>query len=342
MITLGELAELTDATVIGDDSVVICSVTTLQKAGKNDICFISDNKYLPLLAECKAGMVILKPEHETFFDGNKLIHANPYFVYAKISTFFPFITKPATGIHPSAVIDDSVIIAEDVSIGPHVVIEKNTSIAQGTTIAAGCYIGEQVTLGAFNELLPNVTVFSYTKTGKNCRLHSGAVIGDEGFGFAPHKGKWHRIEQFGNVELGNDVEVGSNTTIDRAALSTTLISDGVKIDNQVQIGHNVHIGEHSIIIGGTGVAGSTKIGKACILAGASGVAGHLEVADGVTVTAMSRVLSSLKKPGTSYSSGTAIEESPIWRRNAIRFTQLNDMAKRLKKLEEKLNKLNKL
>lgn len=339
MITLGELAELTDATVIGDEYAVIHNVATLDKAGKNDICFVSDKKYLPLLASCKAGMVILKPEHEAFFAGNKLIHENPYFVYAKVSTFFPFIPKPMAGIHATAVIDDSVSIAEDVSIGPHVVIEKNTSIGQGTTIAAGCYIGEQVELGAFNELLPNVTVFSQTKTGENCRLHSGAVIGDEGFGFAPHNGEWHRIEQFGNVELGNNVEVGSNTTIDRAALSSTLIGDGVKIDNQVQIGHNVQIGEHSIIIGGTGIAGSAKIGKGCILAGASGVAGHLEIADGVTVTAMSRVLRSLNKTNASYSSGTALEESSTWRRNAIRFTQLDGIAKRLKKLEAKLKKL---
>lgn len=340
MITLGELAESTGATVIGDVSVVIHNIATLQEAGKNDICFISNNKYLPLLESCQADVVILKPEHEKFFSGNKLIHANPYFVYAKTSTLlFPFLTKPTSGIHPTAVIDDSVMIEEGVCIGPHVVIEKNTVIAAGTTIAAGCYIGEHVTLGAFNELLPNVTIYSHTKTGKNCRLHSGSVIGDEGFGFAPHEGKWHRIEQFGNVEFGDGVEVGSNTTIDRAALSTTFIGDGVKIDNQVQVAHNVQIGEHSIIIGGTGIAGSTKIGKSCILAGASGVAGHLELADGVIVTAMSRVLSSLKKPGASYSSGTAIEESPKWRRNAIRFTQLDDMAKRLKKLEEKLNKL---
>jgi len=339
MITLGELAKLTKATLMGDEGLIIHNIATPSEAKKNDICFVSDNKYLSLLSSCQASAVILKPEHETFFKGDKLIHVNPYFVYAKISTFFPFIAKPIAGIHPTAVIDDSVAIEEDVAIGPHVVIEKNTVIAKGTTIAAGCYIGEHVTLGAFNELLPNVTLFSHTKTGNNCRLHSGVVIGDEGFGFAPHNGKWHRIEQFGNVKLGNDVEIGSNTTIDRAALSTTLIGDGVKIDNQVQVGHNVQIGDHSLIISGTGIAGSTKIGKGCILAGASGIAGHLEIADGVTVTGMSRVLSSLKKSGATYSSGTAIEESATWRRNAIRFTQLNDMAKRLKKLEEKLSKL---
>jgi UDP-3-O-[3-hydroxymyristoyl] glucosamine N-acyltransferase len=339
VITLGELAELTDATVIGDDSVVIRRIKPPQEARKGDICFISNNKYLPLLETCEASTVILKPEHESFFNGNKLIHANPYFVYAKVSTFFPFITRPTSSIHSTAVIDDSVIIGEDVYIGPHVVIEKNTSVAKGTIISAGCYIGEHVTLGGFNELLPNVTVFSHTKTGKNCRLHSGSVVGDEGFGFASHNGKWHRIEQIGNVELGDDVEIGSNTTIDRAALNTTFIGNGVKIDNQVQVAHNVQIGEHSIIIGGVGIAGSTKIGKSCILAGASGVAGHLDVADGVTVTAMSRVLRSLKKPGASYSSGTALEESLKWRRNAVRFTELDDMAKRLKKLEKKLNKL---
>lgn len=339
MITLGELAELTGATLIGDGQLVINNIATLTEAGKNEICFITDNAYLPLLSSCKAGAVILKPEHEASFDGSKLIHTNPYFVYAKVSTFFPFIAKPTASVHPTAVIDDSVMMDEDVYIGPHVVIEKHTSIGRGTTIAAGCYIGEHVTLGDFNELLPNVTLFSQTKTGKNCRLHSGAVIGDEGFGFASHEGKWHRIEQRGNVELGNNVEIGSNTTIDRAALSTTLIADGVKIDNQVQVAHNVQIGEDSIVIGGTGIAGSAKIGKSCILAGASGIAGHLEIADGVTVTAMSRVLSSLKKAGASYSSGTAVEESLTWRRNAIRFTQLNTIAKRLKKLEEQFNKL---
>lgn len=339
MITLHELAELTGAKLLGDGSVVIHNLTKPEQAKENDLCFVLDKNLLPHLKTCQASAVILKPENEALFSGNKLIHSDPYYVYARASTFFPLTEKSTPGIHPSAIIDSSVVLGADVSIAANVVIGKEAVIGEGSVIGVGCAIGEHASIGDFNEILPNATLYSHTKTGKSCRIHSGVVIGDEGFGFAPYEGEWHRIEQMGCVELGDNVEVGANTTIDRGAMSNTVIGDGVKIDNLVQIGHNVQIGNHSIIIACVAIAGSTIIGKSCIIAGAVGIAGHLTIADGVTVTGMSRVSHSLTKPGATYSSGTRLEESSVWRRNAVRMTQLDSMAKQLKALEKKLDKL---
>ncbi len=338
-ISLKELANKTQATIHGDEAMVIQGIAPPDKAGIGDLCFISDHKWLPLLDKCKASVVVLKPEHKDRFAGTVLLHDNPYYVYAVVSRYFsPYLLAPRT-IHPTAIIHETAIIGDHVSIAANVVIEQNVAINNHCIIGAGTIIASDTTLGESCHLRANVTIHAHTKIGQRCMVHSGVVIGDDGFGFAPHHDQWERIEQMGNVCIGDDVEIGANSTIDRAAIDSTVIANGVKIDNLVQIGHNVKIGENSIIVACCGIGGSTTIGKNCKIGGAVGMAGHLEIADGVSVTGMSQITSSLTKPGASYSSGTGTTETGLWRRNIVRFKQLNEMARTIKNLEKTIKQL---
>lgn len=334
-ITLGELAEMTGAELQGNPEYIVDHLSTPAAAKKGALCCIFQKRYLDQIPNCESAALIISPEFKEHVKGPALFHANPNYAYALASRAFSRRYEPA-GIHASAIIDTSAQIADGVSIAAQVVIEKNVIIETGCHIGARSYIGADTHVQENSVLRPNVTLLEDTKIGKNALIHSGVVIGDDGFGYAPHEGQWHHVEQVGNVVLGDNVEIGTNTTIDRGKFTSTIISDGVKIDNQVQIGHNVFIGENTIMSACTGVAGSTRIGKNCMIAGACGLSDHLEIADGVMITAMSRVTHSLKKPNTSYSSGTNALESSSWRRNAVRFSQLNDMARRLKKLEKQL------
>ncbi len=336
---LKELADRTGAIIQGDEACEITGISVPHEADEGDLCFISDTKKLPLLEGCNASVAVLKPEHTDRFSGNILIHADPYYVYAIASHYFSPYLEPIREIHPSAVIHQSACIGSNVSIGAHVVIEQSVTVADHCVIEAGCVLGPDVVIGESCHLRANTVIHSHTVLGKRCIIHSNVVIGDDGFGFAPHDGKWERIVQMGNVSLGDDVEIGSSTTIDRAALDTTVIGNGVKIDNQVQIGHNVRVGDHSVIVACSGIGGSTIIGKNCMIGGATGIAGHLEIADGVMVTGMSQVTRSLSKAGGSYSSGTGILESKIWRRNVVRFRKLNELALTVKDLEKQMKAL---
>ncbi len=338
-VSLKELANKTKATIHGDAAMIIQGVASPDKAITGDLCFISDNKWLTSLDQCKASVVVLKPEFEGSFSGTVLLHENPYYVYAVVSQYFSPYPKVQRTLHPTAVIHETATIGEHVSIAANVVIEQDVTIANDCIIGAGTVIASNTTLGESCHLRANVTLHSHTNIGQRCIIHSGVVIGDDGFGFAPHNDKWERIEQMGNVRIGDDVEIGANSTIDRAAIDSTIISNGVKIDNLVQIGHNVKIGENSIIVACCGIGGSTTIGKNCKIGGAVGMAGHLEVADGVMITGMSQITSSLTKPGASYSSGTGTTETGLWRRNIVRFKQLNDMARTVKDLEKTIKKL---
>ena len=336
---LKELADKTGGIIQGNEGCEITGISVPHKAGKGDLCFISDNKKLPLLEGCSASVAVLKPEHKDQFSGNVLIHADPYYVYAMASQYFSPYLEPTREIHPSAVIHESANIGSNVSIGAHVVIEQSVTVSDHCVIEAGCVLAADVVIGESCHLRANTVIHSHTVLGKRCIIHSNVVIGDDGFGFAPHDGKWERIVQMGNVRLGDDVEIGSSTTIDRAALDTTAIGNGVKIDNQVQIGHNVRVGDHSVIVACCGIGGSTIIGKNCMIGGAVGSAGHLEIADGVMVTGMSQVTRSLPKAGGSYSSGTGILESRVWRRNVARFRKLNELALTVKDLEKQVKAL---
>ena len=334
--TLEELAELTGSTTQGDKSLPLEGVASLHDASSGHISFVSNPKYIKSLNATNASAVILSPALAKNYLGNVLVNSDPYLTFAKVVKLFHSIDKTSAVIHPSANIAKSAIISNDVNIAENVVIADGVTIKKGVTIGAGSFIGANSIIGSEALLHSNVSIYSDTKIGSRSIIHSGAVIGADGFGYAPQKDKsWYKILQVGNVVIGSDVEIGASTTIDRAALGSTQIGNGVKIDNQIQIGHNVKIGEHSIFAAGTLIAGSTEIGKYCQVAGAVAIAGHLKIADGVVITGKSMVIKSIGKAGV-YSSGIAADENKKWRRNAIRFSQLDEMAKTIKQLEKKI------
>ena len=236
-------------------------------------------------------------------------------------------------MHPSAVVDPAATLGERVEVGPNAVIGAGVTLGDDVIIGPGCVVGADTTIGAGSRLHANVTVCHGVVIGARAILHSGCVIGGDGFGFAHDGARWHKIAQLGGVVLGDDVEVGSCSSIDRGALGDTLIGNDVKIDSQVQIAHNVQIGDHSALAGCVGIAGSTKVGKHCMLGGGVGLSGHLTLCDGVQVTGMSLVTNSISEPGV-YSSGTGAMKNAQWRKNAVRFKQLDDIAKRLVRLEK--------
>ncbi|MEE9325946.1 MAG: UDP-3-O-(3-hydroxymyristoyl)glucosamine N-acyltransferase [Cocleimonas sp.] len=337
-ITLEKLAELTGSTFSGNKDVEISSVASIEKAGQGQVSFISNPKYKKLLKDSQASVVILDADLASEYKGNSLINNEPYLTFAKVlEVFYKDDDSRPAEIHPRAVIGNNVSIAEDAQIGPNVVISKGTIIAAGVKIGAGCFIGEDCSVGERTTLNPNVTLYKETRIGRDSIIHSGAVIGADGFGFALKKDKsWLKILQIGRVEIGNTVEVGANTTIDRAALGVTMICDDVKLDNQIQIGHNVHIDKHTVIAGGTMVGGSTSIGKRCQIGGAVAIAGHISIADDVVITGKTSVIKSISKLGV-YSSGTIADENRKWRRNSARFRKLDEMAKTINKLKKHLD-----
>ncbi len=336
--TLEELAEQTGSSIKGNKDCLLEGVATLNDAGVGEISFVSNPKYINLLDSCKASAVILSSSLAEDYAGNALINEDPYLTFAKIVRIFHTLNNNSdlALIHPRATIADSASIDNGVNIAANVVIDENVIIKSGVTIGAGCYIGENSLIEKNTLLYSNVTLYSDTQIGVNSTIHSGAVIGADGFGYAPQKDKsWYKILQVGNVVIGDDVEIGANTTIDRAALGSTQIGNGVIIDNQIQIGHNTIIGDHTAIAAGTLIAGSTTIGKYCQIAGAVAIAGHLQIVDDVIITGKSMVIKSIDKAGV-YSSGIAVDENKKWRRNTVRFSQLDDMAKTIKRLEAEL------
>lgn len=333
--TLGEIAEALGAELRGDPDVRIRGLATLQAAEPGQISFLANPSYARFLEGSSASAVILSPAAADQSPTNVLLLDNPYLGYARLSHWFDPAPVAQPGIHPSAVVDASVTVPESASIGPMAVIEADVIIGEGVAIGAGCVVGARCELGAGTVLRPRVTLAHDVILGQRCHILSGAVLGSDGFGFANERGVWHRIAQIGRVVLGDDVEVGANTTIDRGALDDTVIGHGVKLDNLIQIAHNVTIGDHSAMAAKVGIAGSTRIGRHCVFGGASGVAGHLEITDQVHLTGMTLVTGHISEPGV-YSSGTGAEPNKQWRKNAVRFRQLDAMARKLKELEKKL------
>ncbi|WP_148863353.1 UDP-3-O-(3-hydroxymyristoyl)glucosamine N-acyltransferase [Marinobacter fonticola] len=335
--SLGEIAQALGAKVVGDANVQINGIATLQSAGEGQISFLANPAYGRYLKDTRAAAVILSPEMAEQCPTNVLLLDNPYLGYARLSHWFDPQPKPEAGIHPSAVVDPSATVADSASIGPQAVIEAGAAIAERAVIGAGCFVGARSAVGEDSRLDARVTLYHDVIVGKRCLILSGAVVGSAGFGFANDKGVWHRIAQVGGVVVGDDVEIGANTTIDRGALDNTRIDNGVKLDNLVQIAHNVTIGEHTALAALVGVAGSTRIGRHCVVGGASGIAGHLEIGDQVHLTGMTMVTRSLKEPGV-YSSGVGVDTNRRWQKNVVRFRQLNEMARKLRELEKKLLK----
>lgn len=336
-ISLERLSELTSSTVKGDKLVEINAVAPLQDAVEGEISFVSNPKYISSLVNTNASAVILTPELAEHYSGNALINTDPYQTFAKVLGVIYKKEKHEETVHPSAVVAENVIVAAGVHIAPNVVLEAGVKIGKNSVIGAGSYIGKNSHIQENVTINPNVTLYADTEIGEGSIVHSGAVIGSDGFGFAPTKEKsWFKIPQIGNVVVGKDVEIGAKTTIDRSALGSTIIGEGVKLDCQVHIGHNVKIGDFTIIAGATVVGGSTTIGKRCQIGGATAISGHLEIADDVTITGKSMVIKSIKSGGV-YSSGVTVDENKKWRRNAARFKQLDSMAKSIKQLEKKLD-----
>ncbi|MDF1642876.1 MAG: UDP-3-O-(3-hydroxymyristoyl)glucosamine N-acyltransferase [Pseudomonadales bacterium] len=331
--TLAELAAYIDAELLGDAAQEVTGLATLQAASQGNLAFLANSKYLQFLENTQASAVIVDRDSADRCPVAALIVDDPYMAYAKISQLFSPSLVAAPGVHKSATISDSCTIGAEVSIGPNVVIEEDSVIGDHVTIGPGCIVGAGCSIGDYSRLNPNVTLYHGITLGQRNIIHSGAVIGADGFGFANNQGQWEKIHQLGGVVIGDDVEVGANTCIDRGALTDTQIGNGVKLDNHIQVGHNVVIGEHSAVAAGTAIAGSAEIGSYCTIAGAVGIAGHLTIADHVHVTGMSMVSSSLKTAGV-YSSGTALTDNQTWRKNTARLRKLDEYTKRLLKLEK--------
>jgi UDP-3-O-[3-hydroxymyristoyl] glucosamine N-acyltransferase len=331
--TLGELATLLGLELQGRADIRITGIATLAVAGPEQLSFYHNQRYFQDLAATRAAAVILRADAVSSCAVPKLIADNPYAAYARVSALFAFREDARPGVHPTAVIDPSAIVAPSASVGPHVVIGPRARIGAGCRLSANTVIGADCMLEEGCWLSPNVTLYHGVHLGKRVRIHGAAVLGSDGFGFAAEGGRHVKIEQLGGVSIGDDVEIGAGTTIDRGALQDTVIEEGVKIDNQVQIAHNVRIGSHSIICGCSAIAGSSVIGKNCIIAGAVGVINHVRICDGVTVTAMSLVNQSITEPGV-YSSGTGLDKAGNWKKSIVRFRQLDDIWRRLLRLEK--------
>lgn len=338
--TLADLAEKTGGRIHGDGSVSIATVASLQDAKAGDISFLSNPQYKKHLLDTAASAVILSEEFLDLCPVNALVVRNPYLTYARVSAMLNPPKPCQPGIHSTAIVAGDCRITDSASIGAHVYIGENVTIGERVVIGPGVTIEDNCSIGDDTHIFANVSVYADSEIGCNCIIHSGAVIGSDGFGIANDKGAWVKVPQLGKVIIGNDVEVGANTTIDRGALNNTIIHDGVKLDNQIQIAHNVEIGEHTAIAGCAGIAGSVKIGARCAIAGGVGISGHLELGDDITITGMSMVTRSISKPGI-YSAGTPLQENRTWHRNFVRFGKLDDLAKRVRELEKQLENLDK-
>lgn len=332
-ITLAELAQKLGATLNGDGSIVINAVQTLHDATTGAVSFLANPSYRSQLASTRASAVIVSDKMAEEAPCATLVVPNPYYSFAQVTQLFD--NRPAANgqIHPTAVIADSAQLGQGVTIGPKAVIGEHCIIGDHSEIGAGSVIGDHSVLGNHCLLHANVTLYHNVVMGNNVRIHSGAVIGADGFGFAPNAGKWAKIAQLGGVQIGNNVEIGSNTCVDRGALGNTVIQDDVILDNQIQVAHNVEIGAGTAIAACTGISGSTKIGKRCTIAGGVGINGHIEITDGVHIAGMAMITGSITEPG-AYASGTSYMPYNEWRKNAVRFRQLDSLAKRISQLEK--------
>ncbi len=338
--SLGALAEHVEATLHGDPELDIEGVAPLHLAGERQLSFLSSSAFRKHLTQTQAAAVILRAEDLDACPTAALVVGDPYLAYAKIAALLIETPAMPQGIHPSAVVADDASIADSAWIGPNSVVESGARIDEGVFIGPGCVVGAGAEIGSDSQLVANVTVCHGVVLGKRVLIHPGAVIGADGFGLANDRGRWIKVPQLGSVRIGDDAEVGANTTIDRGALEDTVIEEGAKLDNLIQIAHNVRVGAHTAIAACVGIAGSASIGRHCTLAGGVGVVGHLEIADNVHVTGMSMVTRSITEPGV-YSAGVPLEPNRQWHKNFVRFKQLDDMARRLKALEKQINSADK-
>ena len=319
-LTIADIVGRLGGECVGDSSLTITRIATLEGATADAIGFLANPRYRAQLETTQAGCVIVAPalRDEAARRGATIVTQDPYLYYARLSQWWVQSVRPAVpaGIHPSAIVDPSARVDPSASIGPL------ASIGAGSTVGAASRVGARVVIGDGCHI------------GQRCILHPGAVIGADGFGFAPVQGRWEKIEQLGGVRIGDDVEIGANSCIDRGAIDDTVIEDGVKLDNLVQIGHNVHVGAHSAMAGCVGIAGSTRIGAHCTLGGGAIVLGHLELADHVHVSAATTITRSVREPG-QYSGVYPFDDNAAWEKNAATLRQLHALRDRLRALEKK-------
>ncbi len=333
---LDYLADYVGGEVQGEAAISISGLSTLQSARSEDLSFLANPAYEKYLADSNAGAIIVTPQVADAYEGNLIVHDNPYLAYARLTHLWDSSKvelSQASNIHPSAVIHDSAQLEDGVFVGAGAVIGEGVRVAKACVIGENSTIGKDSSLGEGTRLYAGVHIYHGVSLGKRCIIHSGVVIGSDGFGFAPSQGGWEKIVQLGGVIVEDEVEIGANSAIDRGALDNTVIEQGVKLDNQIQIAHNVRVGKNTAMAACCAVAGSTTIGKNCVIGGASGIAGHLSIADNVHITAMTMVIKSLNEPGV-YSSGTGVQPNAQWRKSIARLRQLDKMAGRLKALEK--------
>ncbi|AVJ18975.1 UDP-3-O-(3-hydroxymyristoyl)glucosamine N-acyltransferase [Serratia sp. JUb9] len=336
-IRLADLAQQLDAQLHGDGDLVITGIASMHSAQTGQITFLSNSRYQQQLSSCQASAVVLTEADLPHCRSAALVVKNPYLTYARMAQLMDTTPAPAQDIAPSAVISPEAQLGQNVAVGANAVIESGAVLGDNVVIGPGCFIGKNARLGAGTRLWANVTVYHEVEIGQRCLIQSGTVIGADGFGYANERGNWVKIPQLGTVIIGDCVEIGACTTIDRGALDNTLIGNGVIIDNQCQIAHNVVIGENTAVAGGVIMAGSLKIGRYCQIGGASVINGHMEIADQVVVTGMGMVMRPITKPGV-YSSGIPLQPNKAWRKTAALVMNIDEISKRLKAVERKVGK----
>ena len=328
VLTLREIVARLGGEAVGEVAAPLTGVATLDSAGPHQIAFLTNPKYRPRLAGTRAGAVILGPGDRDAASIPRIIADNPYAYYARTVALFNPPPAALPGVHPTAQVAPDARIAASAEVGAFAVVAAGCSVGDGAVIGAHSVLGENVSVGAGTRLHARVTVYEGCTIGARCVLHSGVVIGADGFGMAREAGRWVKIPQVGAVRIADDVEVGANTTIDRGALDDTVIEEGVKLDNQIQVGHNCVIGAHTVIAGCTGISGSVRIGRDCLIGGAVGIVGHIQICDGVTISGFSFVTKSITEPGT-YTSGAPAMPHAQWLRNAVHLRRLDEIVQRI-------------
>ncbi len=331
--SLGELAKRFDCELVGDADTTVDRVASLANAGPGALSFLAGSKFTKQLASTRASVVILRAEDAAAAPSAALIHSNPYACYARIAAFLHPAPSYAAGIHPSAVVAPTAVVAETASVAANAVIEDRARIGANTRIGPGAVVGPDCDIGDDCILHANVTFVRSVSVGDRCIFHSGAVVGADGFGNAQTEDGWLKVPQLGGVRIGSDVEIGSSTSIDCGAIDDTIIEDGVRLDNQIQIAHNVHVGAHTAMATGCAIAGSARIGKRCMFAGMVGMAGHIEVCDDVIVNGKGMVSRSITEPGI-YASNFPIEPVREWNRTVAKVRRLGKLIDRVSKLEK--------
>jgi UDP-3-O-[3-hydroxymyristoyl] glucosamine N-acyltransferase len=341
---LAELVERFGGQLEGDPDIEVSAIASLDRAGASDISFLSNSKLRPLAAQSHAAALILSPPDEPTvaetYEGARIVTSNPYAYFARTAQYLVSLTEsaPAPGVHPTAVVHESAQVDPTAHIGPNATVEAGVVVKPGAVIDAGCYIGREAVVGEDSHFFANVTFHARCIIGARGIIHSGAVIGGDGFGFAVDGGTYVKIPQIGRVVIGDDVDIGCNTTVDRGALDDTVIEDGVKLDNQIQIGHNCHIGAHTAMAGCVGVAGSANIGKHCTFGGAAMINGHIEIADNVHITAATMVPNSITEPGR-YTGYFPVARNAEWERTAVTVRNISSLREKIRALEKAVKTL---